>query len=298
MSPDARWSEDEISLVDLFRTIMRRKWVVAISIAATTALALGIAFTMTPVYRVTMLLAPVGDENAKGLSSLAGQFGGLAALAGVSLGAEGSDKAKAVALLRSRALTEPFLRERDLLPVLYEDRWDPQAKRWKVGPDEVPTFAAAYRKFDQEIRSLSEDKKTGLVTVTIDWKDPARAVEWAGELVSRVNSEMRRRAIREAEQSLRYLDQELQKARLVEVQQAIYSLIESQTKKMMLANVREEYVFQVLEPPAIPDPKDKIRPKRAVIALLGLIVGTLLGAALALAIEARRGFGVRREAQA
>ena len=60
----------------------------------------------------------------------------------------------------------------------------------------------------------------------------------------------------------------------MELQQSIYELIEEQIKRIMLANVRDEYAFQVVDPAAIPDNRYFVRPKRIFI----VIVGTLLGA--------------------
>jgi uncharacterized protein involved in exopolysaccharide biosynthesis len=61
----------------------------------------------------------------------------------------------------------------------------------------------------------------------------------------------------------------------VEVQQAIYRLIEAQTKKKMIASTRVEYAFTTIDP-AVP-PEGKYRPNRSVMVVTGLLLGLILG---------------------
>jgi LPS O-antigen subunit length determinant protein (WzzB/FepE family) len=46
----------------------------------------------------------------------------------------------------------------------------------------------------------------------------------------------------------------------------LFSLIEEQTKTLMLANVREEYVFKTVDPAVVPERKSK--PMRVFIVIL------------------------------
>ena len=55
----------------------------------------------------------------------------------------------------------------------------------------------------------------------------------------------------------------------------IYNLIEEQTKNIMLANVREEYAFKIVDPAIVPE--IRVRPARRKIAIMGLLVGLLFG---------------------
>ena len=216
-------------------------------------------------------------------------WGGLAALAGVDLGIAGGTKVEAVALMKSRVLTESFLVDNELLPVLFEDAWDAKLKAWKSNdPDDTPTLARANKKFDSEVRSVYEDKKTGLITLSIEWTDPELAVVWSRDLVDRVNQQMRDRVISRTDRSLAYLGQELEKTDIVAIEQAIHSLVEKQIKTRMLASVQEEYAFQVIDPPALPDPKDRVSPKPNLMTLLGAFLGVLLGIGLALILEMRK----------
>lgn len=282
---------DEISLQQVWRTLDRFRGLIIATTAAGIVTAAAVAWFTTPVYRVDVLLAPVDVESGGALSGVASQFGGLAALAGVDLRGNSSGKDEAVALLRSRALAGQLIEANDLLPVLFADEWDDSAKAWRTDdPDEVPTLWDAYQLFDDDIRFVNENPKAGLVTLAVEWKDPGLAKSWADQLVERVNRETRERAIREAERSLSYLNQQLQKTEVVELRQAIFGLIENQTKQMMLANVREDYAFKVIDPAIVPDLDDPIRPRPLLLVALGATGGLLLGVLIALLLGARSGF--------
>ena len=64
---------------------------------------------------------------------------------------------------------------------MFPGKWDAEKKKWKDRND-VPTDWEAFRMFDKNIRLVSVDRKSGLVTLTIDWKDPALAAAWANSL--------------------------------------------------------------------------------------------------------------------
>jgi len=276
-------AEDEIDLVELWRNLARHKWLIFLTTLLVTALAATAAFVMTPVYRAEVLMAPVSPEEETGrLAQLADRFGGLAAMAGLELGDQDIDVEAAIATLKSRQFTTSFVRDHDLLPVLFDKKWDPANKTWDVDdPKDVPTEWDAYKLFDEEVRTVSRDKKTGLVSLAIEWKDRELAAKWANELVARINHQQQEKAIGEARKSIDFLKAQLEKTSVTEIQQAIWRLIEAQGKKIMLANVRDEYAFEVIDSAAPPDADDFAKPKRKLMIALGVVVGLMLGVFLA-----------------
>ncbi|MDH5257460.1 MAG: hypothetical protein OEX07_05615, partial [Gammaproteobacteria bacterium] len=167
-----------------------------------------------------------------------------------------------------------------LMPILFEKIWDETSQTWKVEKEEdKPTYWDAYKKFNKDIRAISSDKKTGMYTLSIEWSDPQLAADLANKLVQKINAHQKQAAIVEAKKSIAYLESQLLQTSVVEMQQAIYRLIEAQTKNIMLANVRDEYVFKVIDPAVLPE--EKIKPKKSLIAVLGTIVGFMLSIFLA-----------------
>jgi len=267
--------EDEINLLDYWRVLVRYKvMIISITLLATIA-AVTVAFLMTPIYRAEVLLAPASDDEQNSMSALASQFGGLASLAGINLGSIGSNTDQVLATLSSRIFIGDFIVDKQLMQVLFADKWDASAKTWNVkSSSDVPTALDAYELFNKDILDVSSDKKTGLVTLAVEWRDPEQAALWANELVSRINHHEKEIAVKEAEQSIAYLKEQLAKTSVVEMQQAIYQLMEAQAKKIMLANVRDQYAFKIIDPAVVPE--KKIKPKRKVFFVVGFVVGLAL----------------------
>lgn len=270
----------DVDLRTLLRLLWRRRWLILGSALLFTAALAAVAFLTRPVYRATTVLVPASIEagGAGGIGAMLGQFGGLASLAGVNLGGgANNDTEVSLAVLRSREFTEAFIRDRNLLPLIFEECWDAQAKRWKGDKEDWPTLAQGYKEFDREIRSVAFDRKTGLVTLQVDWHDPEVAADWANDLIARANAEMRRRAIADSRASVEYLEKELAATITVDTRTAISRLMEAQIKQRMLANVTVEYAFRVIDRALAPDLKDMIRPKRLLLVAFGFVLGLLVG---------------------
>lgn len=270
-------------------TVVRelQAWLIAIVIVCT-AVAIAVAFLMRPVYRAEAVLLPVtqeGDLNM--LASMATQLGALGSLAGIDVGGDGL-KESAIATMRSRSFSAAFIEDKQLVTLIFEDVWDAEAGKWTVDPDDVPTLWEAQKVFDEDIRSITENRRTGLVTVAVEWRDPQEAATWVNELVTRANKRIRDQVIQESEKSLAYLNKELEKTQAVELRQAIFKLAENQTRKIMIANVRDDYAFQVIDPAAPPDEDDYVRPQRVVLILAGLLAGLALALAVVLVTASLR----------
>lgn len=236
------------------------------------------AFLMSPIYRSTAVLVPARVEGSGGsLGSALGQFGGLAALAGVDIGSEDSAMNEALAVLQSREFTERFIADNELLPKFFARDWDPDAKRWKTSVDKPPTLAQGYKYFDRRVRVVTQDAKTGLIRVQIEWRDPFEAASWANQLVDLLNAEMRARAIAKSDASVGYLERELEATRTVTTKEAIGRLMETEITQRMLANVTHEYAFRVVDKALPSDPDDIVRPQKVVMVGMGAAIGFLLG---------------------
>lgn len=274
--------DDEIDLFELWGILCQQKWLIILCAILCCGAATALAFMMTPKYEATVVVTPtdMGKQGGGAAAALAGQFGGLAEMAGVSLGGAGG--APNLAYLKSRAFFEGFIKKENLMPLLYDKIWDTNAKRWNVSdPEKIPTEWKAYQLFNKNIVSVQEDKKTNLITLTVTWKDREKAVAWANGLVREANADLRAKAIEESSVTLSYLQQELQKTSVVEVQTAIYRLIESQMKTMTLANTKEEFAFKVIDPAKAVDEDAFVKPQRPMMIAIGAVGGLFLGVLLA-----------------
>jgi uncharacterized protein involved in exopolysaccharide biosynthesis len=309
---------DTIDLLTLFRTL-RNEWrLIAAVTLALAVLAAVVALLITPVYRASVLLAPVDhDSSGMGVASLPGQLGGLAGLAGISMKG-GNSAATTIATLKSRKFLVGLVREKNLKSLLFPDRWDSDAAAWIVEepgiidlvkswllPEKIGTAASekllpgepstneTYSLLIDEVLSVEQDASNSLITLSIDWTDPLVAATWANAVVANVNKELRDRAIRDSERSIAYLTQQVSQTDISELRSSLFRLIEDQTKNMTVARTQEDYALQVIDPAVAPDLTDRLRPRRGLIVGIGLVVGVFLGA---LAAFLKAGFRKARQA--
>jgi uncharacterized protein involved in exopolysaccharide biosynthesis len=273
----------------------RPLWVIA-SVIVFTAVLGTYAFTKTPTYRAGTVLAPARTGQGAMTPEL-GNFGGLAALAGIGLEGTDGTTEEALAVLRSREFTERFIRDEKLLPKFFPDAWDASTGTWRKDV-RTPTPAKAYRYFDSRVRRIIQSKKTGLTTIEVDWHDREEAAHWANELVRRLNAEMRQRATEKANTSLKFLERELEGTRIVEVRESINNLIEAQIKQRMLASVNEEFTFRVVDKAVAPDADEPVSPNKLALLAAGPVLGVLFGIALIFFVDFVKDILAARRARA
>jgi capsular polysaccharide biosynthesis protein len=254
-------------------------------VLATVVGATCLAYLATPTYRVTVKMMPrQADVPTSGLGSLMGQLGGLASLAGIGLGGS-VDEQEAVAWLKSRALFETFSKQEGLMPLLFRKEWDSARHGWRADLERQPTADDAWAYFDRKIRVVDEDMKTRLITLQISWRDREQAAAWANELVHLANEELRQRALREAESSLKSLQEQLAQTDTVELRNSIYQLMQAQVSRKVMAKSRPEYALAVLDPAVVPDADHFASPKRKLMIFASIPIGMLLGCCLVLALN-------------
>lgn len=272
--------DDPVSLKQQLRSLWRDRWLIAACTFVSAALATTAAFLMPIRYSATAVLSPVTQRADSGrsmgsLGALASEVGGgLAALAGFATTADAA-KNEAVEMLQSEALTERYITDNQLLPVLYARKWDAQRGVWRVTGKQVPTLWHANRFFDKSIRKVSTSPKTGLVSLTITWTDPQLAAKWANDLVHLTNDYLRNKALAETERHIAYLNVEAAKTQMIEARQAVFSVLRNELDRAMLARGSEEYAFKVLDPAVAPE--EATSPVKKLWALGGLALGLFLG---------------------
>ncbi|MBE4006759.1 Wzz/FepE/Etk N-terminal domain-containing protein [Vibrio parahaemolyticus] len=293
-------ADDEIDLRELFKALWKGKWII---VAITFVFAISsviYAVNLPNIYQADALLSPTESSNGGGLSKMAGQLGGLAALAGVNIGGTEATQADlAVQVMRSRQFVDEFITKHDLLvPLMAAKGWDlknnklvldeeiynPKSESWLRKPDGLrgarPSSLEAYEVFTTDVFNVNQDKDTGLFTIAIKHYSPYVAQQWVDWLVEDINKVMRERTITATTRNLDYLNTQLEKTAVADMQSTFYKIIEEQTKSLMLAEVQEEFVFKTVDPAVVPEIKSS--PKRAMICILGTLLGGMLGIVIAL----------------
>jgi uncharacterized protein involved in exopolysaccharide biosynthesis len=265
-----------MSIRELVETLWSRRVFIFIVCVFCTAIAgVGGYLSRKDFKATTVLVVATRDAtDLRGIGSMLSQIGPLASLAGLS-GMQGDQKSETIAVLQSTVLTMKFIEEKNLLPILYPDQWDPNKKTWKsTNEKQRPTLWKASQKF-KKLARVVEDRKTGLVTVTVRWKDPKVAAQWANGLVAETNRYMREKTIRESEHNIQYLSEQIAKSELVGVRSTLYGLVENEIKENMLARGRVDYALKVVDP-AVP-PEFPASPRLLVWLIGGLLIGVFVG---------------------
>ncbi|MGS0724737.1 Wzz/FepE/Etk N-terminal domain-containing protein, partial [Shewanella sp. 0m-11] len=293
-------SDDEIDLRELFSVIWQGKWLI-IAITAVFAIGSVIFALMQPnTYKSEALLAPASEEQNGGLSALAGQFGGLASMAGINLGGGGGvDKTQmAIEVIKSRQFASQFIQSHNILPdLMAADKWDmandtlvyddelynPQTKTWvrevKAPFKPEPSMQEAFKEFTKVI-AVNSAKDTGMVTISVEHLSPSVAQQWVTWLIQDINKVMKERDVAEAIRSSEFLQNQIARTNVADIRTILYQLIEEQTKTIMFAEVRDEYVFKTIDPALVPE--EKAGPKRALICVLGTMLGGMLAVMIVL----------------
>lgn len=265
--------------------VRQARWRVAILTTVGAVTAGVLAFVVPKTYKAEIMVAPVSSTSSGGglggaLSSVVSQLGGIASLAGIA-GNMDNKKAEEIAVLQSETLTQAYIENNQLMPVLFASKWDAHQQRWKVSdPEDTPTLWLANEYFRKKVRTVDTDAKTGLVTLTIAWKDPKLAAEWANGLVKMTNDYLRQRAIEETQRNITYLNEEASKTNVMEAKQAVYTILQSEINKEMLARGSQEYALRVVDR-AFP-PERPTSPRPVLWVLLGALGGMALGVMTAL----------------
>jgi capsular polysaccharide biosynthesis protein len=282
VEPAAR---ERLTVAGLLSQIRGRPKIFLATAFLTVAAVITYAFLATPVYRGSVKMMPRENDAGGGgaLQSILGQFGGLAALAGISLGSV--NEQESIAWLKSRALFTVFAQEQNLMPILFKNMWDAAAQRWRTDLKTPPTMDDAWAAFDGGIRRVNDDPKTRVITLDITWKDRHQAAAWANELVRLANEELRQRALRESTATIASLEQQLSHADAVELRQSIYKLMEVQVNRSVLARSRSEYALTVLDPAVVPDARRFVSPRRFLMLVISMPLGLFVGACAVLAAQ-------------
>lgn len=291
--------DDEISLNELFGVLWSGRWLIGGITTAAAVLAIIFSLMLPDIYQAEALLAPNDPEGSGGLAALADGYGGIAGLAGINLNSGAPDKtAIGLKVLKSRKFISEFIERHDIIvPLMAASGWnretgeleidaskfDVTAGKWVRKPNpprgSTPSTQEAFEAF-QDVLSVGQDKKSGLVTIAVQHYSPTVAKEWVDWLVRDINLSTMRQDVEDAEQAIAYLDKQIEGTSLADLQNVFFNLIEEQTKTVMLAKVTDEYLLRTLDPAVVPEIKSS--PKRSLIVIASTVFGFFLAVAAVL----------------
>ena len=203
--------DDTIDLMELLTTLWRYKWLLILLpifgiIGAYTAV------QFLPVEyqsRVTFL-----QISGNGGSTDLGKFGALASLAGVSLPEKSSEMLtdKIEVVLKSRGFAEQIVKEKELLPIIFSDIYDPETKTFDITDPELgppkPIDGAGAVMGALELGETGEGAKF----IEVSWDDPVIAADLANYTLKALEIYLSQNTLTAGQKNLQFIEKQLGKA--------------------------------------------------------------------------------------
>ncbi|MDB4020962.1 Wzz/FepE/Etk N-terminal domain-containing protein [Litorivicinus sp.] len=296
--------DDEVDLFRLIATIWAGKWwIVAISILAG-GLTAFYSLQIPNIYRVEAKISAVGGGGSQ-VAGLMAQYGGLASLAGIAVPpASQSETGLLLEILQSRDFVSKFIKDERLEPRLLallsydplykverlnQEIYDQDIGKWlrkvnlprKSEPSEQELYDVFLKKF--EVKRIGTSQ---IISISFEHQSPLLGFDIVSKIIQRLDDYSRQKDKRKFENAIEYLAAQLSETRLVEVERVLYQMIESHTKKLMLAEVNSDYAFQVIDRAYIPEKKSG--PRRSFMVISSSLIGALLGGFFILILAAFR----------
>ena len=285
--------DDEIDLRELFSVLWAGKKLIVAVTAVFAVVSVIYALSLPNQYKASAVVSPA-DSGGSSLGSMAGQLGGLASLAGINIGSgESNETQEAMEIMQSWGFMEEFIQTHDLQVPVYaaigwdkgsnnlkldNDLYDVASKRWLIEDDEsvenrAPSSWELYERFKSRV-AVSQDKTSGLINISVEYYSPQIAKQWVDLFISTINEYMRARKLEQVNRNIEYLAIQIEKTAIADMREVFYQLIEEQTKSKMLAEASPEYAFVTVSRAMVPE--EKSQPKRALVCILGTLLGGML----------------------
>ena len=281
---------DEIDFQELFKVLFNGKSIIISVTSLISIIGVLISLFLPNIYESKALLVPVNSSSS--ISGTLRNYSGLAGLAGISLPSDAnqSNSVQAISKINSLSFFEDNIFPQIFLPNLmavkswnsernlieYDDNiYIGSSKTWIVSNSQSnkkqPSVQDGFEVFKKEHLMLNEDKKTGFVTLSIKHQSPYIAKQWVELIVKEINTFYRDKDKLESEKAVSYLNKQIALTNLSEIKVVISELLQEETQKLALIEANQSYVFDYIDPPSVME--KKIEPNRALICLLGLLVG-------------------------
>jgi len=274
--------EDEINLLDLLLVLIRHKWLIFWLVFLTGVAAVTASLLMTNIYRSEATITPREEEKGGALSlpSLGG-LGGMVA-GELGLGGGGSLQ-KLEVVLGSRDLTLRIINTYELMPVIFADDWDAGQKKWKT--DQPKTVQDGLKKIMSDLLKISVDSGKNIIKIGFEHRRPSTARDIVYHYLKEASEMLREEVIRDAGENRRFFTEQLNQTADPLLKEKIYALLAKEIEKETFARAQKYYSFQVLDPPIVPDPDKKVKPRRALICVLAVVVAFFMAVFLSFLVE-------------
>lgn len=299
------------SVVDIARALWRQRLLVVTITGVIVALAIVAMRFVTPVYTVSMIVAP------KTTSLAASNESGLAArLLGATAGSKSSPFEVYSELITSHVVAQQLIVQYGMHRRIWAANWDEAHSRWTPPRGAVASVAGIAKKVigwpewspptngdvaDYLSRNvLQTPTQSGLFgvssiqRVTIRTPDPKLGVDILKAIHAEADRILRLKRQRELDIAVRYLEQRLRSTELTATQQALSDLLASLMRERILLVGEEAYAATIVDPPIVP--RRPSFPQPSLMIAASFVIGAILAGVVALLVDRRSSVSAREDA--
>ncbi|MEW6409336.1 MAG: Wzz/FepE/Etk N-terminal domain-containing protein [Nitrospirota bacterium] len=252
-------SYEEINLIDYINVLKKHRKLILVIIAITVVTTGIVSFLMPKIYEAKAVITPaVQPRESGGVGAIAAQFGITTP--------PSSNISEVVNLLKSNILKEKVIKRYNLLPVLL--------KKNPSGKTENEKAWMGIRAL-KDILKVNFNQKENIIELSVQFNNPKIATDILSYFLTELTDHMSSEAKRVAVTNKEYLESLIDKHSDPFIKQKIYALIAQQIETSMMAEVKENFAFKVLDPPKIPD--EKVKPKIRLNLILSFVVSLFGG---------------------
>lgn len=274
------FSDEEINLLNYWEVIWRWKFLILMLVLLITLGTAVSSMYKTDIYQATAIISPGNEEKGGGISFLSQQFGSLP---GISIPPSASTS-EIINLLKSYMIREKIIKKYNLIPVLFPEirNSGPQDENKKKPSAKIPTMWDALRKLNSVI-NVNNNTKDNTISVSAEFQDPETTVKLVNYLLETLTEYMSSEAKRVAITKRRFLEEQLKTTSDPMIRQKISNLISQQIETALMAEIQEDFIFKIIDPPRVPD--KKIGPERNKTIILNIVASLFIGIVLAFIFE-------------
>lgn len=282
------------SIAEIFKRALRGWLFGAIGLVLGLVFGIYSVWITPPSYVVTIGLLPVdstgGDINIGG--DTGGALGALAGLIGIG-GGPVPKFTRFVASLYSSGVAKIMDRDHDMVCLTF-GACDPKTHTWRKGtgfnawmarvqasiahlPDpDSPRTAVDLANYTENNVTLTSDRTTHVLTLTMESRDPKSAVVFLRNLVQSTNDYIKQEDRGNIQPYVDYINRKLATNLNVAQHDALSSLLLEQERRLMLTSVNVPYAASIQDGPNVSTSNSALR-MLAVDGFLGMILGLGLG---------------------
>lgn len=246
---------------------------------------ISLSYLLNNTYTSSLLVKNNNNGGGSSLSSIGGQFGGLASMAGINLGSSGGGDT--LEQIEAQIVSRDFVEHLStfdnfdvnlLIPKSYDGLTKKLSYKKNEYNFEDNTWLSAvgkhskseiHRVFNKNIKITLDDDNSFL---KIEYRhiSPVVAKYTLNLILQEINAINRNKALSESSKRIEYLNNQLQKNSLSNVMKSINSLTEVELNKLVIASVKTDFTLSVIDSANFPEKKS--HPRRSLIGVFTFFI--------------------------